>query len=147
MRAVVLLLLFAALAALLTACDDPEPSIGLTLNTSNELVILYNPCNDDKLVRSVELQTPRTTIWHIESDEGSSLREFVVGEEPDGFRTTVPLAVSLEGQRLLVQISGIGIDYFSFSDLKGGQVVVIRRGTMSHEEFWARDTCGRGGLF
>lgn len=124
------------------ACDDPEPYVAVRLTDHRAIEILLNFCHDDRPVSSVALMAPDDVpLWRVEFGDPSSLRRFVVGEEPAGATTTVALTETLGGTRFLVEVNGFSNDYFSFRELRTDEVLVVRRGYMSEDEFWARDTC------
>ena len=126
-----------------SACDDPISDIGLQVRGPDQLTILWNPCKQGRLATSVELEeSGGRIVWQIKSERGSPLREFIVGEEPAGFVTVVPLSEELPGVRLSPSVSGVGPQFFDLTEIEPGRVLVIGDGNMSAEEFWARDTCG-----
>jgi hypothetical protein len=132
----------------LSACDGPEPAIGVVLADSGELTILFDPCSDTDMVRSVRLAMREaieiirdTSIWEITSS-GSLSREFVVGEEAEGFVTSTPLASPIPADKpLRVTVNDIGPEYFTIDDLKAGAVFVVGRGPMTKDKFFARNNC------
>ncbi len=109
MRQIAGLLILVTCAAVAAACDDPTPSIGVRVTSQGELMILWNPCHESRMAKSVELKSSGKVISRIESEEGSPRREFTVGVAPEGFSTSVPLAVDLIGIRLLPKVSGVGV--------------------------------------
>jgi hypothetical protein len=134
-------------ALLLVGCDDPKAAVGLLVR-GDDLIVLYDPCKDGRLVESVELEaSDDAVLWRIESETGSTLRQFVVGEEPPGFSTQVALDMDLHGRRLRVEVSDVGPQYFDLSEIEPDMVLVVGEGNMTPEEFWARDTCDTGALF
>ena len=145
-------LLLLATAGLTAACDNPPPWMGVTPNESGEPTILYNPCKENRLVRTVELTTPERpeepisvgrVIWKIVSTEGSLTREFVPGEDHAGFQTETQLAESLLGKRLSARIDGVTLGSFDLNDLRASEVYSFHRGYRSLDAFWEYNTCRR----
>lgn len=141
-------------AALLVACDNPPKSIGIMLEADGQVTALYEPCSQSRTVSSVELLGRGTddssgerppVIWKIVAEDESTLRRFVVGAEPEGYRTEVELAEPLENKLLGIRISGIGpLGYFRLSDLGVGRVYVqgeASAGLLSEDEFRSRVDC------
>lgn len=135
-----------------TACDNPGLPIALTLDESGSVVILYNRCKPDRLVRSVALYSVslkegtysvESTVWEIKSPAGSHASRFVVGETPDGFETTQELEEDVRQLLLMVEINGIGLGYFKVAALSPERVLIQggAGATRSRDEFWAMDTC------
>jgi len=131
----------------LAACDDPKTELGFLIDEQGRLVILYDPCSRDSTAESVQLENSEgTVLWRIEAMDRRATREFVAGDEPDGFSTSVPLIVDIRGMRLRVEVSGIGPQYFDLSELDRQRVFVVGDGLKTRDEFLAREKC-EGGWF
>jgi hypothetical protein len=125
-----------------SACDDPPSALGVT-ERDGKWVILFAPCSESRVVESVELEAETgESLWRIDAAESTQLREFAVGDETPGFSTMVPLEPGPLSGRFRATVNGVGPEFFSANDVVEGSVFVVGEGSMSVEEFWARDTCG-----
>src|SRR5438034_2973338 len=91
----------------LSMMGDPGPSGEVGVTTRDGAIFFrVVPCGADERVRSVGVRigTGRPgvegeTVWEIRSESGSPLREYQVGETPEGFVETVKMrSLRAEGE-------------------------------------------------
>lgn len=126
----------------LAGCDPFTMRVGGSLNSTGELVLLYQPCRQSELVHYIDLHSGNTVLWGIRSDEGSSLRTFTVGEQPPGFQTIEPATNTWrELDSFLVRVDKIEYGPFKRDDFVSDRVFVTGEGLMSEATFRQRDVC------
>jgi hypothetical protein len=102
-----------AAALVLTGCT-PDSRTGVAVDAAGLPVLVTALCSDER-VRVVELRTnpladveddvpddlpDAEVLWRIESEAGSDLEQYVIGSEPPGFVTDVPLDDALPDDAL-----------------------------------------------
>ncbi len=135
-----------------TACEDPEPSIGLQLSANGDAIVVhYKPCDPTARILQIQLSMDGVVLYEASSIGGTALQSFVLGETPEGFEEVRSLAHALpEGRvRLSLRTSEVPDEYINFDlgDLRRDELFVRYRGRMTSVEFEERSACDGGGLF
>lgn len=140
------LLLIFAIGSVLSGCDNPSPNMAFSVDEHGQLQMLYKPCHADARVFSVRLSAGKEQVWSITSERGSMLREFTVGQVPDGFTESMPLASPDPDLRLVATVSTSELqndsEGFERADLRSDQVLAPQQGLMTRSKFLKSDTCG-----
>ena len=134
---------------LLTGCDRDPYRIGVEPTNSDGVVIHFANCRDYRVFRvALSISGQRDApLWEAVavSPEGEQLFEFLVGSQPPGFETTVPLSVELQDTEYLVVIDSTFLQGQSFSYpgsmLRDGYVLAGNRQHYTVEEFKAGALC------
>lgn len=151
---------FVVLAILVsTGCilpSDPGPpkDVGVSRGAAG-IFALYNPCRNSRQVAFVTLfvtggkigSSDDSPIWRIVArGEAAPLTNFVVGEEPPGFETSVELdrvptdlALALEVER--PRASRTSRVAFRVSELREGYFLLAGSQYLPLEEYRVADTC------
>ena len=89
--------------------DQPE-GIAVRRDDQGNLIALYRACHKDATVTRLRLLDARgtrgdssddQTLWEIRATSASSVKQFIVGQTPDGFREDVALTSLPNDGRLL----------------------------------------------
>lgn len=139
------------LCLVVTACEDPEPRIGLQLSEDGSSILVhYKPCDPNARIMRIQL-TNDDVLYEASSAAGENVREFTLGETPAGFDEAIQLVHPVpEGRvRLSLRTSEVPDEFVSFDvgDLRRDELFVRYRGHMTLEEFVDQSTCDDGGIF
>jgi hypothetical protein len=125
-------------------CDPGYPDrLGLELAPSGSVILHYAKCKREVLVTRVHLSRydPYTPVWEIRSDnpKGEPLLKYVVGEEPQGFHTIVPLTQPLPAGAFQLGVDSSELkdrrESFRLSTLRPGWVVTDGGDYFAPEKF------------
>jgi len=106
--AVLVVIMFVASVAFgAEAREEPGDRVALVRDDEG-YAVLVGRCDDER-VRTIELRSPdETTLWRVESENGSFERRFVVGAPAFGFAETVPLQPLGDGEvEVFVEIDDV----------------------------------------
>ena len=138
----------------LSMMGDPGPSGEVGVTTRDGAIFFrVVPCGADERVRSVGVRigTGRPgvegeTVWEIRSESGSPLREYQVGETPEGFVETVKMrSLRAEGEYVAVVSEASGglelLTAFTPNSLEPSRWEVSTGHALTEDEFARVDPC------
>ena len=135
--------------------DQPE-GIAVRRDDQGNLIALYRACHKDATVTRLRLLDARgtrgdssddQTLWEIRATSASSVKQFIVGQTPDGFREDVALtSLPNDGRLLRVAVETSELPHGESSSFSTTQLRTDRLrvgdGYQAEEEFVHGDACG-----
>lgn len=118
--------------------SDPNSGVGVQLDNSGLISVIYLPCADDSISWITVDDAHGTEIWHAErtGSAGPRVNEIELGKVPMGWRGTsvAPAFTGMVHLELRTIQRNPGRLVVNLDQLREG-VILSDDGTMSHEQF------------